>query len=310
MAYSAAVADSVTVEGAARRAAADTDEARIMAAAPTMRLHAVLLSFEVAGAGAEARATRAQLEAAFIEMQRVGLRGSRLWCQIAMCAGLIASLALIGANTSLVVLLVATCVLLVCFQLWPRHEYLFVSGLTTVLFVMFDVSNLYYSPEAFGTVSTCLLSVGLPFMISSLLAPPAILFAPILFGHAVCIAYGASGAAPDGASASAIMLMLCVFVAVQSYFQERRMRLVFILSLREKGARAAETASAAREAEGCRLFEKSFGYICHELRNPLHGIRGSLGLLVAGGLSDAEVHRELGAISTGVNLMVSVTNDM
>ena len=56
-------------------------------------------------------------------------------------------------------------------------------------------------------------------------------------------------------------------------------------------------------------FEASFRHVVHELRNPLHGIAAGVDYCLSGGLSQADMLAELGAIADGVRMMTRLTND-
>ena len=66
---------------------------------------------------------------------------------------------------------------------------------------------------------------------------------------------------------------------------ERGMKRRVLMAWRLERERApSEDANERAEKSGSDLrhYEAAISYICHELRNPLHGIRGSLDALIAG----------------------------
>jgi two-component system capsular synthesis sensor histidine kinase RcsC len=61
-------------------------------------------------------------------------------------------------------------------------------------------------------------------------------------------------------------------------------------------------------ARGC--CPRQVGYVLHELRNPLHGIRGALDLCRSPDVTPADTAELLASMQSGVDLMVTITSDL
>ncbi len=96
---------------------------------------------------------------------------------------------------------------------------------------------------------------------------------------------------------------------MQSYMRERVARQQFLVSLALEAARR-EHAVAGERRDAAERFERSFGYICHEVRNPLHGVCAGVQALQDGRLSGPEAAEELASISEGLSLTVTILNDL
>lgn len=226
---------------------------------PARRLHRVLLRFEPARA-------RADTEAMYRDMEREGLRTSRLLCMTFMFVGSLVALALAvvgsGAHAPIIITASGSGALLLLCVCAPHWEWAWVTAAVGLILGVFDVSQVVGAGA--GGLSQSLLAVGLPALCAAGLAPAAWLFIPLISAHTVVAAYCAFSYA-SSPEAGAITVLLCAAAAVQSYLQERRLRRLFLLTMTVKDVRTAEAASVAREAaarDSMMLFERSFGYIC------------------------------------------------
>ena len=133
----------------------------------------------------------------------------------------------------------------------------------------------------------------LPFIFVAALAPRLTRVAPMLVAHAAYAAYIlVVASAPMGPSVAALTVSIVVWTAMYRWLTERWARQRVILQWRlELAHEERSTALALAQQQAATLdtemhrFEGAVAYICHELRNPLHGLLGALEALREGALS-------------------------
>ena len=165
---------------------------------------------------------------------------------------------------------------------------------TSLLVIGLDLRQTVLMSECGGCPDLITLLGVMPFLHCANLSPCFARILPVLVAHAGYAGYLFLSSAPTHGGAKTAVMTVCVLLTcVHLYVAERTRRDRVLLSWRLERAIVDRTALAtqreharALEAEMSR-FEAAVAYICHELRNPVHGLLGAIDWLLgdAGTLS-------------------------
>jgi signal transduction histidine kinase len=161
---------------------------------------------------------------------------------------------------------------------------------TALLILGLDTRQTVLISECGGCPDLITLLGVMPFLHCAMLSPRLVYAAPMLAAHAGYAAYLFLTAAPDAGGAKAVVMAVCVLLTgAHLYVAEHGRRERTLLTWRLEQAVADRDAALTEEQkyarsldQEMRRFESAVSYICHELRNPLHGLLGALDALADG----------------------------
>ena len=128
----------------------------------------------------------------------------------------------------------------------------------------------------------------MPVVHTALLRPRVAHMLPVLaahVAHATLLFTTLSPSAYDAAASTAAVVLCACFAFGNMYVAERELKQRVLVEWRledESRRREAATKIADAARDDLKHFESAEAYICHELRNALHGIRGILDALISG----------------------------